>query len=78
MDMNMECLDFVRIRRGRLDFDDSRSSTGDGVWLNHFVICPLLVSLGTAYYDFAGSSVTDSHSSFRHASCWCRERIRDK
>ena len=62
IDMNMECLNFVRDRLGRLNCNDSRSSTGDGLWLNHFVICRLLVSLGVAYFDFAGSSENDSHS----------------
>ena len=61
IDMNKECLDFVRDRLGRLNRGDSRSLTRDGVRLNHLIICRLLVDLGTVYFDMARSSETDSH-----------------
>ena len=65
IDIQKECLDFVRDRLARLICDDSRSLTGDGVRLNHLIICRLLVDLGTAYFginlDMASSSETDSH-----------------
>ena len=61
IDMYKECLDFVRDRLGRLYCDDSRSLTGDGVRLNHLIICRLLVDLGKVYFDMARSSETDRH-----------------
>ena len=55
-----ECLDFVRDRLGRLDCDDTRGLTGDGVKLNHLTICKLLINLGEVYFHMARSSETDS------------------
>ena len=61
IDLYKECLAFVRDRLGQLYCDDSRSLTGDGVKLNHLIICRLLFDLGTVYIDMPCSSETDSH-----------------
>ena len=61
IDLYKECLDIVRDHLGRLYCDDSRSLTGDGVRLNHLIICRLLVDLGNVYFDMARSSETDRH-----------------
>ena len=60
VDIYMECIDFVRDRLGRLGCDDSLSLTGDDLRLNHFIICRLLIDLGTVYLQMACSSGTDS------------------
>ena len=57
IDLYKECLDFVRDRLGRLDCADSRSLRGDGVRLNHLIICRLLVDLGKVCFGME----TDSH-----------------
>ena len=55
----------MRDRLGRLYCDESHSSTGDGVWLNHIIICRLLVDLGKIYFGIdlrmARSSDKDNH-----------------
>ena len=61
IDLYKECLDFVRDRLGRLNCDNSRSLTGDGVRLNHLMICRLLVDLGQVYFGMARSSENDNH-----------------
>ena len=61
IDMYKECLDFVRDRLGRLDYDDSRSLMRDGLRLNHITICSLLVDLGQVYFHIARSSESDDH-----------------
>ena len=61
IDINRECLEFVRGSLGRLDFDDSPSLMRDGVRLNHLIICRQLVNLGEVYSRITRSSETDSH-----------------
>ena len=61
VDINLECLDFVRDHLGRLNRGDSRSLIRDGVRLNHLIICRLLVNLGQVYFLMDRSSETDSH-----------------
>ena len=61
IDLYKECLDFARDRLGRLNCDNSRSLTGDGVRLNHLMICRLLVDLGQVYFHIARSSESDDH-----------------
>ena len=62
IDLLKECIDFVQDHLGRLDRNDSHSVIGDGVKLNNFSICRLLVKLGKVYYNMPSSSETDNHA----------------
>ena len=60
VDLFKECIKFVRDRLSQLDCHDSRNLTGDGVRLNHLMICGLLVDLGEVYFHMPSSSETDN------------------